>query len=245
MVHSPGSGRPEGAKRRRSGTTSGAGKPGLHSVAKAASSAVHGSLGFDRFVFFSDAVFAIAITLLVLDIRLPPGGSFALGPVIPKIIGFGLSFYVIGRYWIAHHQLFLKPQAYDYLLVNLNLAFLASVAFLPFPTSVVIMERPEPAPVGFYTLCLTVVGLLMVALVVMATRPKLRPGMRRGARLRAILNSVLPPLVFAGATGISLVSPRNALFFLAVLIPVGVLGDRLGARLAKRLDGTLEVSEGD
>ena len=214
-------------------------------MAKPDSSAVHGTLGFDRFVFFSDAVFAIAITLLVLDIRLPAGGAFALGPVIPKIIGFGLSFYVIGRYWIAHHQLFLKPQAYDALLLNLNLAFLASVAFLPFPTSVVIVEKPDPMSVGFYTFCLMMVGLLMVALVVMATRKKLRPEMGRGARLQAILNAALPPLVFAGATLLSLVRPRDALFFLAVLIPLGPMAEWLGRRLAKRLDGVVANSEDD
>ena len=65
-------------------------------------------LGFDRLLFFSDAVFAIAITLLVLDLRVPDDAHapFDLTPLIPRFAAFGVSFYVIGRYWMAHHSLF-------------------------------------------------------------------------------------------------------------------------------------------
>src|ERR1700723_51476 len=91
-------------------------------------------LGFERFIFFSDAVFAIAITLLVLDLKVPNADAFALAPLIPKLLGFGISFYVIGRYWLAHHQLFEAVEGYDGLLLGANLWFLASIAFLPFPT---------------------------------------------------------------------------------------------------------------
>jgi hypothetical protein len=138
-------------------------------------------LGFERFIFFSDAVFAIAITLLVLDLRVPNADAFALAPLIPKLLGFGISFYVIGRYWLAHHRLFEAVEGYDGLLLGANLWFLASIAFLPFPTSVVTEARPNAAPVTFYAASMMVVGLAMFVLVLIARRPALlRPGQTRG-----------------------------------------------------------------
>ena len=123
-------------------------------------------LGFERFLLFSDAVFAIAITLLVLDLKpsLSSAGEFVIAPVIPNLIGFGLSFYVVGRYWLAHHQLFEAVRTYDRRLLTANLAFLASIVFLPFPTSVVALGKPVSRTVIFYTLSVAAVGLLMVAL---------------------------------------------------------------------------------
>src|SRR5437660_9370808 len=96
----------------------------------------------DRLMFFSDGVFAIAITLLVLQITVPiPGLSeHQLGDALrhlgPKYFGFVLSFLVIGRYWMAHHRVFEYIKRFDMPLVWLNLAFLLLIAFLPFPTAV-------------------------------------------------------------------------------------------------------------
>jgi len=196
------------------------------------------SLGFERFVFFSDAVFAIAITLLVLDLRLPNGGAgpFEMAPLIPKFIGFGLSFYVIGRYWMAHHALFDKAQRCDGLLLNINLAFLASIAFLPFPTSVVVLEKSDPGPVLFYTLSVAVVGLLMLAVILVATRPSLRPGVTTGGRVRAVLNAAGPPLVFVIAAAVAMFRPRPALWVLLLMIPIGWLFDALGKWLERAVD---------
>jgi len=59
----------------------------------------------ERLVFFSDAIFAIAITLLVLDLKLPPDshGIIKWDEIIPKLFAFALSFFVIGVYWLNHH----------------------------------------------------------------------------------------------------------------------------------------------
>ena len=196
------------------------------------------TFGFERFVFFSDAVFAIAITLLVLDLRLPNGGAgpFDLTPLIPKFICFGLSFYVIGRYWMVHHALFEGPQRCDGPLLTTNLVFLASIAFLPFPTSVVILERADPGPVIFYCLSVAAVGLLMLAVIPMATRPTVRPGMTGGARARVALNAVAPPLLFVVAAGVARINSRAALWTLLALIPVGWVFERLGKRLEAAID---------
>src|SRR5919199_4021121 len=99
--------------------------------------------GLERIIFFSDAVFAIAITLLVLNIEVPdiPQGRVAqelLGQLLalwPKYLSYVISFLVILIFWISHHSIFSTIRGYDRVLIWLNSLFLMFVAFLPFPTA--------------------------------------------------------------------------------------------------------------
>jgi uncharacterized membrane protein len=93
----------------------------------------------ERLEFFSDAVFAIAITLLVLDIRVPNGLALSQVPnelhrLLPQILSYVLSFAVVGIFWLSHHRMFGYLHRQDTPLMLLNLLFLLLVAFLPFPT---------------------------------------------------------------------------------------------------------------
>ena len=94
----------------------------------------------DRLVAFSDGVYAIAITLLVLSLSVPNGPESHLGQelqdVLPQLLSYALSFAVIGRYWVAHHRMFRSLRRVDGTLLGLNLALLGFVAVLPFPTQV-------------------------------------------------------------------------------------------------------------
>jgi uncharacterized membrane protein len=98
----------------------------------------------DRLIFFSDAVFAIAITLIVLDIKPPviPKEYVAarLGPELWALrsgyFSYVLSFLVIGAFWAAHHRSFRYITGYDGRLIALNTLLLMCVAFVPFPTAV-------------------------------------------------------------------------------------------------------------
>ena len=69
-----------------------------------------GQLEYDRVLYFSDAVFAIAITLLIVDLRVPDVDDLQSGQqlrdTLPQIGGFALSFAVIGLFWTGHHRLF-------------------------------------------------------------------------------------------------------------------------------------------
>jgi uncharacterized membrane protein len=84
----------------------------------------------ERTVFFSDAVFAIAITLLALEIRLPDVADDptalqeALIGLWPKFFSFLISFWFVGNYWVAHHRVFHYIRAYDRRLLLINLLFL-------------------------------------------------------------------------------------------------------------------------
>src|SRR5690606_5136917 len=95
--------------------------------------------GTERLEFFSDAVFAIAMTLLVIDIAVPDVSpeklDGALLDLLPKIFAYALSFAVIAVNWRAHFRRFRMITGYDRRLLSLNLLLLFFIAFLPFPTS--------------------------------------------------------------------------------------------------------------
>lgn len=120
------------------------------------------SLTTQRIEAFSDGVFAIAITLLVLEIRLPEHGNTAtetlakdLINLIPSFFAYILSFAMIGSYWVNHHYIFRLYQQTNHAFSLLNVLFLMCIAFLPFPTVVLgshlrDVDRQQTA-VAFYT----------------------------------------------------------------------------------------------
>jgi len=126
-----------------------------------------GGLAFERLVFFSDAVFAIAITLLVLEIQAPHLGAdssdrdllAALLGLLPKLIGFAVSFAVIGSMWIEHHRIFRYIARYDDGLLWRNLFFLLVIAFMPFPTALYSENHRVGAALALYAGSLAVAGL--------------------------------------------------------------------------------------
>ena len=132
-----------------------------------------GSEEFSRVLAFSDGLFAIAMTLLVVGIGTPmleegdDAGELldAYGDLHSEIISFFISFAVIGRYWVAHHQFFGLLRAMDYRLVWLNLVYLAFIAFLPFPTGVLGSYIENPISVATYGVAVAVVSGLEVVLL--------------------------------------------------------------------------------
>jgi uncharacterized membrane protein len=99
-------------------------------------------LSFERVVFFSDAVFAIVITLLVLELKVPhvtehteSALRHALFELFPRVIGFVVSFLIIGLMWIEHHRIFRYIDNYNAGLLWRNLLLLLCVSFVPFPTA--------------------------------------------------------------------------------------------------------------
>jgi uncharacterized membrane protein len=138
-------------------------------------------LGFERLVFFSDAVFAIVITLLVLpltaEIDLPEGeGVHAAGVLAlwPTALSFAVSFLVVGQFWIAHHRTFGLLGRQDPTLVWLNLVLLLTVAFLPFPAALLGARTDDDAfPVVFYAMSMTLTSAALTGLWVYASRRRL------------------------------------------------------------------------
>ena len=110
---------------------------------------VAGHLEYDRVLFFSDAVFAIAITLLVVDIRVPEvvlNAATSFMSLDDKILSFVISFLVIGLFWMGHHRLFRYITALDRPVIFLNLLFLGAIAFLPYPTALLFAGNTRSRP---------------------------------------------------------------------------------------------------
>jgi uncharacterized membrane protein len=122
----------------------------------------------ERIVFFSDAVFAIAITLLALELHVPeiPIDQVAaqmpqqLAAMTPKFLSFVLSFLIIGSYWVSHHRDFLHIRRYDQRLIWINLLLLMFVAFLPFPTAMLGNYPAQQFTVTLYAACLALMGFV-------------------------------------------------------------------------------------
>jgi uncharacterized membrane protein len=122
----------------------------------------------NRLEAFSDGVFAIAITLLVLEIKVPPPGRALEAELLrlwPSYLAYTVSFLVIGAIWINHHAMFRHIVRVDETLLLLNVLHLMLVAFLPFPTAVLAeafhREAGEAVAAAFYGGILTVLGLFV------------------------------------------------------------------------------------
>jgi uncharacterized membrane protein len=123
-----------------------------------------------RLEAFSDGVFAIAITLLILEIKVPTGAETqdhglwrALLERWPSYVGYGISFVTIGIMWVNHHALFTYIRRVDRVLLLANLLLLMTISFLPYPTAVLAEHLPDadsraPAAV-FYGGTLVVIAI--------------------------------------------------------------------------------------
>ncbi len=123
--------------------------------------------GLERLLFFSDAVMAIAITLLVMDVRVPEmsmGLGRALLALWPNYLSYLFSFFVIGNYWLSHHRLFRPIVRYDDRLVLLNLVFLFFTALIPFSTKLIATYPTTRMAVVAYSLNILPLGLISYAL---------------------------------------------------------------------------------
>jgi uncharacterized membrane protein len=171
------------------------------------------SLGFERLVFFSDAVFAIVITLLVLpltaEIDLPEGDGGLARHVLalwPSVLTFVVSFLVVGQFWIAHHRTFGHLHRNDHTLMWLNLVVLLTVAFMPFPAALLgARSTAEDAfPVVFYAASMTATSAAITATWLYAlrrglTRPSLSRAEARRITLRAFTTTAVMAISIAAA----------------------------------------------
>ena len=133
----------------------------------------------ERLEAFSDGVFAIAITLLVLDVGVPhvaAGESLAeaLRHLWPSYFGYAVSFLTIGVMWINHHAMFKDIDRQDHVLLVLNLLLLLSISFLPFPTAVLASYMRDSdqrmAATLTYGVAVTVIGVFFQFLWIYASR---------------------------------------------------------------------------
>jgi len=182
---------------------------------------------------FSDGVFAIAITLLILEISVPESEFSNLWHGIahqwPAYLAYATSFITIGGIWLVHHGIFRRLQYANSWVMRINLGLLMAVAFLPFPNKLLaaaIHDRDaERAAVIFYGATLFAISLLLSALCGVITRDRdlLKPGVSE-QEINAILVAATPSLGFyVGVILLAVFAPRVAVFGYLVIAIVSVL----------------------
>jgi uncharacterized membrane protein len=184
-----------------------------------------------RVEIFSDGVFAIAITLLVLDISVEPSDfdnlQHALLHEWPAYLAYVTSFLTVGSVWMAHHNLFSRLRFIDPTLLRLNLLLLMTAAFLPFPTSVLAKAlhhggTAERTAVVFYGAAALVIELVLRAAQRYATsRPELQVDPSAGL----LENAPARPRVTGWRAWVSTLLYAIAILFGVFLFPkVAVIG---------------------
>jgi uncharacterized membrane protein len=127
-----------------------------------------GPSGTERLEAFSDGVFAIAITLLILEVKVPHAGTgeslrSALLRLWPSYLGYAISFATLGIMWTNHHAMFTYIRRSDRYFLLIHVFFLMCISFLPFPTAVLAEHLPEPdtrvTAVAFYSATLVAIAI--------------------------------------------------------------------------------------
>src|ERR671933_13851 len=186
-----------------------------------------------RIEAFSDGVFAIAITLLVIEIGVPhiEEGTRLFGALLkqwPSYLGYVISFLQIGVIWANHHNRFRFIVRSDHTLLFLNILFLMCVAFIPFPTAVLAdyLQGAERATAGALyagTLAVTAVFFTLLWLYA-ATNYRLVDRNLDPSLLRAMTHRyVLGMLLYALAFALAFVSPAASLALIVILALLFVL----------------------
>lgn len=193
---------------------------------------------FNRLLAFSDGVFAIAITLLVLQLEVPPNAA-DLGPeledALPDLFAFALSFAVLGRlWWVFHHRLFSGLEEFDGRLVALNFVYLALVTLVPFSSDVLGEYGDRSAAVVVYAANLGLLGMVGVVMVRYAfDRNLMMPGVQEEYGPHGQPNWMLP-LVFFVSIPVALVNPLAGMLLWLV---AGGIGLRAMRHLVRRAEG--------
>lgn len=206
-------------------------------------------LEFERVSFFSDAVYAIAMTLLVVELRVPallgnaadPQAMLAaLNEEFPVMLSFFIGFLLIGRYWLAHHQFWSGLRAVDARLIGINLVYLAFIAFLPFPVGLI--GRYEANPISFliFATCMALISGLEVVMFAYAARKDLTRAPVSAAVYRyGLIASGAPVVLFVLSMPVAFINTTLALCCWLLMIPWSAFLRQRAPRAPQGLDDYL------
>jgi uncharacterized membrane protein len=198
--------------------------------------------GPERLEAFSDGVFAIAITLLVLEIRVPPPEELAspqllipaLGALWPSYLGYVISFVTIGIMWANHHNLFGLVANVSHGLILANLLLLLGAGFVPFPTALLAATLgTESGQIGVLVYAATFVGLA-VAFNILWYEVRRGRGVLRSTVDQRTIDAVtrsyrLGPPGFLIAFLAALVNPALGMLVIIALVALYLLPSSSGA----------------
>ena len=187
-------------------------------------------LQVERLMFFSDAVIAIAMTLLIIEIKAPHINnhnnaevSKSLGELVPKFVSFFISFFVIAIYWKAHHHLFGFVTAYTDKLTWLNILFLLTIVTMPFSSAFYSENFGLNLPYAIYCFNILLTGLLNCWMVRYISDKKSNLSSVSGDshwRKYHTLRSLVAPMVFGLSMMISFYSMGLSRLCFIIIFPV-------------------------
>lgn len=195
-------------------------------------------LSTSRIEAFSDGIFAIAMTLLVLQISIPdipnalvsielPRKLLALWPA--KLVGYVMSFVIIGSYWISHHITFHYIKRSDRVLLWLNMLFLMCISFIPFPTALIGQYVKQQSVLIIYATTLGVTGLLLQLIWWYATSNHRLIDNNIDPRLisKVTRKNLTSPLIYLLSIGISFLSVELSIALIFLVPMLYILPNRL------------------
>ena len=173
-------------------------------------------------------VVAIDPPEIVRDVAAPGTLWSALADLFPQIFSFFLAFVLLGRYWMAHHEFVASLKSIDRTIMGATLAYLAFVAFLPFPTALVGEYEQNPVSVVLFasTLCL-VSGMEAILFSLAVRRGHTRKRFDARSFRYGLLQSLTPVVLFAISIPIAFWNPTLALLTWLLGIPIGIALARL------------------
>ena len=182
----------------------------------------------ERLIYFSDAVMAIAMTLLVIDLRIPSSIDAsatdaqlrtALADLGPRFLSFGISFAVIAVWWHGHHRLYRTLERTDGWVVVANFGFLGAIAFLPFPTSLIGRWVNLSTAVALYAATNLVAGGILLAMRWHAERRGFIEAQPPLERRRRMAMSALAPFGFALSIPLAFLHPAAVAVSWTLFLP--------------------------
>lgn len=193
-----------------------------------------GEVDLGRLLALSDGVFAIALTLLVLDIRIPDearGEDFlrAMAGLEPAIAGYLISYLVIGVLWLAHHRLFRELRVRRARIMSLNMVLLALVALLPFPSSLLAKHGDEALSYAIYAGNVIAVFLVQSLIIAVSQRTgDITPKPGRFPRLGWYFQPISASAVFVVWAVVAITGhPGQANYAWWLLVPLVLVTRRL------------------
>jgi|SRR5260370_161040 uncharacterized membrane protein len=210
-------------------------------------------LGRNRIEALTDGVFAVAMTLLVLDIKVPelqqpltaPELALKLLALWPKFFSYTISFVILGVYWIGHHVTLSFIRRADRLLLWINILFLLWVALVPFSTALLSEYPKTRLAIAIYGANLIAVGLTLALHWWYATAenrcvdPDIHPDLVRGAMYRTLM----APFVYIIAIGLSFFRAEVSLALYALVPILYILPGRIDSHLFGRHQGKSKTDQ--
>jgi uncharacterized membrane protein len=208
-------------------------------------------LGRNRVEALTDGVFAVAMTLLVLDIKVPELEQslastdlpYRLLALWPKFLSYAISFVILGVYWVGHHLQLSFIRSADRPLLWINIFFLLWVALVPFSTALLSEYTKHRLAIAVYGGNLIAIGLTLALHWWYATSrrrhvdPDVHPGLVRTAMFRVLMG----PLLYLLGIVISFFSPELSLALYALVPVLYILPGRLDIHWGYARSGKIET----